>query len=119
MSIEITLPWPPQALSPNARSHWAAKAKAAKAYREACGWIVKASELVTLALPDGPLHLFIDFYPPDRRARDDDNMIAAFKSGRDGIADALGVDDKVFICHPFVSDQIGGMVKVRITGGPA
>ena len=67
---------------------------------------------------EGRLHLWIDFYPPDRRARDDDNMIASFKSGRDGIADALGIDDKRFICHPFVSDQIGGMVKFSVTTDP-
>lgn len=45
-------------------------------------------------------------------------MIAAFKSGRDGIADALGIDDRRFVCHPYVKDQVGGMVKVRITAGP-
>ena len=51
----------------------------------------------------------------DRRARDDDNIIASFKAGRDGMAQALGIDDKRFICHPFVSDQIGGFIKARLT----
>jgi crossover junction endodeoxyribonuclease RusA len=67
---------------------------------------------------EGDIHLWIDFYPPDRRQRDDDNMIAAFKSGRDGLAQAFGVNDKRFRTHPYVKDQIGGMVKVRFTKGP-
>ena len=127
---EVTLPWPPKGLSPNARLHWAAKAKQAKAYRMACFALcieagLKAPEpknevleILGLKAGVGRLHLWIDFYPPDRRHRDDDNMIAAFKSGRDGIADALGIDDKRFVCHPYVQDQVGGYVKVRITSGP-
>lgn len=113
----VTLPWPPKDLSPNARVHWRTRSKVAKAYRHACWALVKEARL-TAPETSGPLHLWIDFYPPDRRHRDDDNMIAAFKSGRDGLADALGVDDRRFICHPYVKDQIGGMVKVRITAGP-
>jgi crossover junction endodeoxyribonuclease RusA len=117
MSNSVTLPWPAKELSPNARMHWAQKAKFAKAYRMACFTLCLQAKL---AKPEteGRLHLWLDFYPPDRRHRDDDNMIASFKAGRDGIADALGVDDKRFVCHPFVSDQIGGMVKVRVTVGP-
>lgn len=113
---EITMPWPPKALSPNARVHWSKRSKAVKAYRHACWALAKQAGLQ--ALPDGELHLWITFFPPDRRHRDDDNMIAAFKSGRDGLADALGVDDKRFRIHPWVSDQTGGVVKVRITAGP-
>lgn len=114
--IEITLPWPPSTLSPNSRTHWRFKAKAAKKYRQECGWIARAAGLIAPA--EGKLHLWLDFYPPDRRHRDDDNLIASFKSGRDGIADALGVNDSRFVCHPMIKEQIGGMVKVRITGGP-
>lgn len=112
----IVLPWPPKDLSPNARLHWSKKSKAAKAYREACRVItLQAGEKIDW---EGDIHVWIDFYPPDRRARDDDNMIAAFKSGRDGMADALKVNDKRFRTHPYVKTQIGGMVKVRFTKGP-
>jgi len=117
MTHEVTLPWHPKGLSPNARLHWAAKAKQAKAYRLACFALCIEAKL-TKPETEGRLHLWIDFYPPDRRHRDDDNMIAAFKAGRDGIADALGIDDKRFVCHPYVKDQVGGMVKVRVTAGP-
>lgn len=117
MKIEVTLPWMPKDLSPNARVHWSKKSKAAKAYRAACSALCKEAKLIAPAT-EGRLHLWLDFYPPDHRSRDDDNLIASFKSGRDGIADALGIDDKRFICHPWVKLEIGGMVKVRVTGGP-
>jgi crossover junction endodeoxyribonuclease RusA len=114
---KIALPWPPKVLSPNARVHWSVKSKAAKSYRKAC-WALCVEAKIDKPATEGRLHLWLEFYPPDRRARDDDNMIAAFKNGRDGIADALGVDDKRFVCHPFVSEQIGGMVKFSVTAGP-
>jgi len=69
------------------------------------------------------IHVFLDFCPPNRRARDDDNVIAAFKAGRDGLADALKIDDCHFRTHPFLKrDEIvkpGGEVRVVVTGkGP-
>ncbi|SOS36014.1 hypothetical protein CFBP6411_04657 [Pseudomonas syringae group genomosp. 3] len=36
MSTDLILPWPPKVLSPNARTHWATKSRAAKAYRNTC-----------------------------------------------------------------------------------
>jgi crossover junction endodeoxyribonuclease RusA len=116
-AVTITLPWPPRALSPNARTHWRKKAPIAKAYKQACWTLTKESKI---ALPEsaGRLALWLDFYPPDHRARDDDNMIASFKSGRDGIALALGIDDKRFRTFPYVQDKIGGYIKVRITDMP-
>ena len=117
MSITLTLPWPPKELSPNARTHWRIKAPITKAYKTAC-WALALESGIKAPATEGRLHLWITFYPPDRRHRDDDNMIASFKAGRDGLALALGIDDKRFVTHPFVSEQIGGMVKVRITAGP-
>jgi crossover junction endodeoxyribonuclease RusA len=113
----VELPFPTADLSPNARLHWAKKAKAAKAYRSECHWLTLAAGIRRIDWT-GDIHLWIDFFPPDRRRRDDDNMIAAFKSGRDGIADALRVDDNRFLCHPFVQREIGGKVRVRLTPGP-
>lgn len=109
----VALPWPPRELSPNARPHWAAKARAVKQYRQACAWACKAAGLTAPAVER--IHLWVDFYPPSRRKIDDDNLIASFKAGRDGIADALGIDDARFVVHPFVRDEIGGMVKVRLS----
>lgn len=115
---EITLPWPPSALSPNSRTHWRARQKAMKADKvlawaetTKAGWVVPRGSRI---------HLWIDFYPPTRRLPDDDNMLARCKGYRDGIALALGVDDKVFVSHPYVKDEArkGGEVRIRITGGP-
>lgn len=114
---ELVLPWPPKELSPNARVHWSKRAKAAKAYRHACYVLTKQAKLSFPESAKG-LHLWIDFYPPNRIRRDDDNLLSAFKAGRDGIADALGIDDRSFVSHPLVKADIGGMVKVRFTLSP-
>jgi crossover junction endodeoxyribonuclease RusA len=117
---EITLPWPPSALSPNARVHWSKKSKMAKEYRRACFDLTIEAVSSGFSIPKSDkLSLWIDFYPPDRRKRDDDNCISSFKNGRDGLAQALGIDDSKFRTHPYVMDQIGGFIKVRITTTPS
>lgn len=119
---ELVFPWPSAAMSPNARGHWTQRKRAAAKGRLEgrvvalqAGWREGAQ-----SLPHGRWHLFIDFYPPTKRLPDDDNMLARFKAYRDGIADALGVDDSRFVSHPYVKDEVvkGGEVRVRITGGP-
>lgn len=110
--IEVTLPWPPSKLSPNARVHWRELAKQKKAFREACYWL---SHPLKGMAPDGPLNLELEFYPPNRRTRDRDNLLASMKSGLDGFADALGIDDSRFdFIGVRLSKDIGGMVKVRV-----
>lgn len=112
----VILPWPPKGLSPNSRTHWRAKAPIAKAYKQACWALTLEAGVV---VPDSPmLALWLDFYPPDKRHRDDDNLIASFKHGRDGVALALGIDDKRFRTFSYVQDKIGGFVRVRITELP-
>jgi crossover junction endodeoxyribonuclease RusA len=108
----ITLPWPPPILSPNARTHYIALSKAKKAYRQACGWCVK-EQGAPADLPI-PLPIQIDFYPPDRRSYDRDNLLARFKAGLDGLADGLKIDDKHFIPTIRLMQEIGGMVKVTL-----
>lgn len=114
---QVSFPWPPKVLSPNFRAHWAAKSKAAKAYRTECAWLTKAAGMRVDW--DGFVHLWITFYPPDRRHRDMDNCISSGKSLFDGIADALSVNDKQFRLHPFLSDEVakGGSVVVRLSKG--
>lgn len=109
----LMLPWPPKVLSPNARVHWATKSRAAKVYRNACYLLCRAA---SLPVPAGRALLSLEFIPPDRRRRDDDNCIAAFKSGRDGVAQALGIDDSRFVTQLQISAETikGGAVRVRI-----
>ncbi len=120
---ELILPWPSKDLSPNGRVHWSAKARAAANARSLTATMARYHRnhhqwLETI--PEGRLHLWVTFHPPTRRLPDDDNMLARFKPYRDGIADALGIDDKRFISHPLVSTEVrkGGQVVVRITGAP-
>jgi hypothetical protein len=118
--MKVTLAWPDRALHPNSRVHWRTRAKATKVAREAARVLALAAGAKAAVLPDGRLHLWIDFYPPDRRRRDDDGLLASMKAARDGIADALGIDDRRFVSHPMLRDEVrrGGEVVVTITGGP-
>lgn len=113
-SCSVLLPWPPKVLSPNARSHWAAKSKAAKSYRYRC---FLEARIAKLTAPAGRVLLVLEFLPPNRQRRDDDNLLAAFKAGRDGLADALGIDDCLFVSQVRVMhDEVhpGGAVRVRL-----
>jgi len=118
--VILTLPWPERALHPNARVHWRQLAKAKKAARSLAFLEAVRAGAKGANLPAGRLHLWIDFYPPDRRRRDDDGLLASMKAHRDGIADALGVDDSRFVSHPWIKDEVrkGGEVVIKITGGP-
>lgn len=73
-----------------------------------------ARQAGVLSPPDGRLHVTVEFVPPDRRHRDRDNMLASIKSGLDGLADALGVNDSRFDLTIRVADDIGGMVRVEV-----
>ena len=108
----ITLPWPSSALSPNARAHWSKLAAAKKAYRAACAWTAKAQGAGRIEAQR--LHLTITFYPPNRRAHDLDNCLARLKSGLDGLADVLGVDDKHWMLTIAKADEVGGFVRVEV-----
>lgn len=112
MALTVMLPWPPKELSPNARQHWAVLARAKKTYREACAWTAK--EQGARRIEADKLHLSLVFYPPSRRAYDLDNALARMKSGLDGLADVLGVDDKHWSLSIDRAEQVGGYVKVRV-----
>lgn len=112
MTIELTLPWPPSELSPNARTHWAKLAKAKRAYRAACAWTAK--EQGAGRLHADSLHLTLTFHAPTRRAYDLDNALARLKSGLDGLADVLGVDDSRWTLTIQKSETVGGFVRVEV-----
>ena len=110
--MNVTLPWPPSALSPNTRGHWSKLAKAKKQYREACAWTAKAHGLGKIEAEK--VHVTLEFYPPDKRHRDLDNMLASAKALIDGLADVIGVDDSKWSLTIKKAETIGGMVKVSI-----
>lgn len=75
----------------NQREHWRVRSKRAKQHRTTAGWRV-AAVLRSEAMIRYPLTVIITRIAP--RVLDDDNLAGACKSVRDGIADALGIDDR-------------------------
>lgn len=96
--LTITLPWPDTSLMPNRKNgrHWGStQAAKVRARQDGFFGAKQAMGINSLNLPDR-IPLSIDFIGPDRRARDIDNLLACIKPQIDGIAQALGVDDKRF-----------------------
>jgi crossover junction endodeoxyribonuclease RusA len=112
----VELPWPPKELSPNARHHWATAAKAKKGYRSRCKTLGEGQALASVKNSSDRVLVHLTFFPPDKRSRDWDNMIASMKSGLDGLADAMGVDDSRWRLSFDVSDvpEKGGLVLVTV-----
>jgi crossover junction endodeoxyribonuclease RusA len=109
----VTLPWPSKTLSPNARAHWRQKASATKVAREAAHWLTW--QQVGRNMNWRGARLSFTFNPPDKRRRDTDNCIASTKAARDGIADALGIDDSKFECSYRMGEPVkGGAVRIEI-----
>lgn len=108
----VFLPWPPKELNPNSTLHWAKKAKYKKLYREAC-WVLTLEAKLKVD-PTKKIPILITFYPPDNRHRDADNMVASIKAGLDGVADALKVNDRLFLPTFTFSDEVMGMITVQL-----
>ncbi|MDO8344800.1 MAG: hypothetical protein Q7T48_16475 [Cellvibrio sp.] len=119
--MNIVLPYPDKALSPNSRCHWSQKARAAKKARSDAFYITRAAGIdeSVFAGCEHKLHLWIDVYPKTKNYPDADNVLSSLKSALDGIADALRLNDRKFIPHPFVKAEthLGGKVVIRITKG--
>ena len=114
--IEIVLPWPDMVLNPNDNSHWRVKAKAKAGAKEYAYYMTLSHILGTEYRPPEKIAITYTFYPPCVRVRDDDNFIAALKGSRDGVAKALGVDDKRFHTQPVEWGEVvkGGKVVLRL-----
>lgn len=89
--ITITLPWPDKPLHSNWRGHWAEKGRATKKARSAAHMMARNAGVSWW--PNATI--LIEYYPPTRRG-DPQNCPSAMKAYIDGIADALGCDDRKF-----------------------
>lgn len=88
----ITIPWFDKTLHPNARVHYQVLAKAKdKAKHNAYYLALNYKEFV-----EAPIAVNLLFNAPDKRHRDLDGCLSACKAALDGIAQAIGVDDKYF-----------------------
>lgn len=97
--LDVLLSWPYASLSPNHGGSWKAKESArVKAVREGYYACKKAWPFcdVRVFKPQGLIRVSYFVFPPNRARRDDDNVIASLKHYQDGIASALGVDDRHF-----------------------
>lgn len=88
-ALTVKLPIATKSLT-NVRMHWAAKHRLAKAQRQPVGLVVRSA--LKVHPPTMPLEVTLTRIAP--RELDDDNLRGALKSVRDGVADALGLDDR-------------------------
>lgn len=94
-SFTVTIPIPPVGVSPNARLHWAAKARVVKsARREAWYWFQRMLPADWIRMP---IAIEVNYHCPKSCAgykpRDVQNAIAALKPTIDGMVDAGVIPD--------------------------
>ena len=106
----IRLPFPAAELFPNRKNgkHWGATNWIKAQQIDAGYFATKAAG--SFKDRDGYIPLSLLYLTPDKRHRDCDNMLAASKALLDGLASALGVDDKRF--KPILVDWAHGPDKV-------
>lgn len=97
----IVLPFPAKILWPNGRGHWAAKAFAFKNHKHWAFLSCREAYPVGLGFAfgkteGGRVDWSVTMHPKTRHVIDRDNAHASLKAYADGIAMALGVDDKLF-----------------------
>jgi len=109
----IVLPFPPASLSGHATGgHWAIKAKIVATHR---AWAFHATRAAKVKAADaGDIPILMRFYAPHNRG-DRTNYTNRMKPYLDGIAEALGVNDRRFLpSYEFMPNEKPGRVEVVI-----
>lgn len=109
--MRIVIGYPAKELWPNGRPHHMAEARARKKARTEAAWLALSASKPVLG--DGPIPVRLIVHAkqygplPDR-----DNCSAAIKSHLDGIADAIGINDRNFAAPTveFAPDRSGKFV---------
>ena len=118
--MEIDLSWPDKLLWPNGgRSNRYAVHRVGKKAKDDAFWATKIVKPLDWTHDGEPISIHIRAYPKTANAVDAQNLISGLKMQFDGIASALGVDDKHFRA-PTVewADPVkGGRVIVIVGGG--
>lgn len=115
----ITLPWPDMSLMPNRKNgrHWGGTQTAKVRARQDGYYAAKQAMGKHQITSAERMPISITFAAPDRRARDIDNLLACIKPQIDGIAQALGVDDKNFrplTIDSAVDEEKRGFLTIQI-----
>ena len=97
-ALTIELSWPVPELSPNKRLHHMALHRFKKAAREEGFWATRQAIGNAKFHHDGTSDVLLRqvAHPPANYRYDRDGIDARLKAHRDGIADALGVNDRFF-----------------------
>jgi hypothetical protein len=108
----IVLPFPPASLSGHHNEHWRKLQPVKKKHR---AWAHAATLAAKPAVPaDGDIAIRVRLVPPDRRG-DRTNYPNRMKPYFDGIADALGVNDRRFLpTYEFADPEKPGRVEVVV-----
>ena len=119
MSYTVIVSIPHPRLSPNARSHWAVKAKFVKAARREA--FAQAMKAMGRNKPDGWLKAGVKIVAYFKTARhpDPDNMVASLKAVFDGIADSGMIfnDRSLWPDRPEIKkDSKNPRIELTITG---
>lgn len=114
--LSLTLPIPPSSLSPNARVHRMAKAKATREARRH-SFLVARGATGGRRLMVSVARTLATFWWPSKRRRDRDNATGMLKAYMDGLTDAgIWVDDSVVTHLPPVMelDPTNPRVEIQI-----
>ena len=95
----------------NTREHWATKAKRAKGQRKMAGMGLSMSLMFE---GKHELPLAISFTRVGKKALDSDNLQSSMKAVRDGVADALGINDGSDLIKWDYQQEKGKEYAVRI-----
>lgn len=115
-NITVELAWPPRQLSPNGRFHHMEVYRFKKAAKDTAYWVTKETLGRQTCEHNGTVAVRIIAHPIKGKAQPDaDNLMACMKGALDGIALALGIDDKHFAPSvEFAEPVTGGRVTVTI-----
>jgi Holliday junction resolvase RusA-like endonuclease len=98
-AVVLTLPWPPSEANPNRRLPWWKLRNRDRSGRATGALTVYREHVFVIARNDmarrnawapltTPVAVKIEFHPPDRRQRDEDNLLASLKPAIDGVVSA-------------------------------
>lgn len=121
-SLTVTLPFPSNNLSPNARINRWEHSRAKKAAKNAA-WGFTSALLkpcgVSRGAWQGPIIVRTVFHPPADYRYDEDGLVSRMKAAWDGIALALGVDDHTFRHFHAIGDKKPPLGCVVVTLTPS